>query len=220
MAALVVELTATLLALLGHLLLSWKLADTLPEHGIKPISVDMSAFESTKSASGSRASFLETSVGTAALLLVQHLRRPTDGTEKKVKDAAGVIRDAIQVAINEEPDDDGCELLYGRAGLLYALLYLRTQLALAKDEPESSAKTTTLAQLSSDRHVRLLVDDIVARGKLGAKAYARELLGEGTPRAPALMWRWHGKRYLGAAHGVGTRDVIAKARTRRADPLF
>lgn len=50
-----------------------------------------------------------------------------------------------------------------------------------------------------------LVDEIVARGRRGAKSYSGEARthDKNSLRAPALMWSWHGKRYLGGAHGVG-----------------
>ena len=51
--------------------------------------------------------------------------------------------------------------------------------------------------------VSAFVHDIVARGKVGARLYKGELRARDRELAPPLMWSWHGKRYLGGAHGVG-----------------
>ena len=183
-------------------MLNWKLADTLPGLGLEPAEVDISAFELSRAVSGSRTSFIETSMGTASLILVQHLRRPSEATRKRLKDAAPVVEDAIQLAVGEVLDNDGCEVLYGRAGLLYCLLYLRTQLSAIEGSSGNDVRAT-ITKLSSDGNISLLVNDIVARGRWGAIDYARELPDGERQLVPALMWTWHGKRYLGAAHGVG-----------------
>ena len=63
----------------------------------------------------------------------------------------------------------------------------------------------TLGQLCSDKNIHVIIYDIIARGKLGASRYKQELrTTRDKELAPPLMWSWHGKRYLGGAHGVGT----------------
>ena len=185
--------------------MNWKLADIVPELQFEAVPVDVTALPLEQPSYG--ASFLETNVGTAALVLAQHLRSPSDATAAKVKAAARLIRDAIQAAIDEELNDDGCEVLYGRAGLLYCILFLRTQLGRSSSSSSYHASLdelrSILSQLVSDDYIRPLVDDIVARGKLGARDYAHVLRSEKRQFVPSLMWRWHGKRYLGGAHGVG-----------------
>jgi hypothetical protein len=95
--------------------------------------------------------------------------------------------------------DEGCEVLYGRAGFLYALLLLR----LAADDPRAARDIVRgVGALVSDESLGRVVEEIVRRGKAGAmRLRARGADGGGD--TPPLMWRWHGKRYLGSAHGVG-----------------
>lgn len=69
-----------------------------------------------------------------------------------------------------------CELLYGRAGFLYALLYVGALVPGALDEKLIEHQVTA----------------IVDAGQQGS----RDIRG-----AP-LMYMWHGKHYLGAAHGM------------------
>ncbi|KAF9044368.1 hypothetical protein BJ165DRAFT_1528916 [Panaeolus papilionaceus] len=100
--------------------------------------------------------------------------------------------------------EDGCEVLYGRAGLLYGLLYLRNTL---KDI--NIAHDSDLRALISDDTLGLIVEGIITRGRIGAQTFEDEnaaMKGRfskvDAPRSPRLMWKWHGRRYLGAAHGV------------------
>ena len=79
---------------------------------------------------------------------------------------------------------DECEVLYGRAGLLYALLFVE--------------RTCPHAQIPA-RVFQGLVRAIVAEGaRCGAALAAR---GVHVPR-PAFMHEWHKRPYLGAAHGT------------------
>ena len=164
--------------------------------------------------SGAKASFLETSVGSATLILLKELLSEADLPSKVLKGAVEVIAGALEKATKEPLDADGCEVLYGRAGLLYALLLLRKAVGRNGQTRERGVDPDRLASKSektvqwvkdicSDEMVRNLVNDIVRRGKIGAEQYARELGAEKARHAPPLMWQWHGKRYLGACHGVG-----------------
>jgi hypothetical protein len=152
--------------------------------------------------SGGRISFLETSVGLATLVLEAELHHTAGGQfHSSVDGCAGIIRDAHRAALDQDDDimpDDGCEVLYGRAGLLYALLRLRH--ALGQLGAEDSAARRGVQALVADDALRGIVNDIMRRGKIGAEDYGERLRRE---NAPPLMWSWHGKRYLGGAHGVG-----------------
>lgn len=117
-------------------------------------------------------SFLETSVGNATLLLERGL---------STEPCTTLLQQALSLATEERViDDDGCEVLYGRAGLLYAFLRLRSL-------------SPSPLRLVSEGNIRALVESIIHRGKLGASVLKR---------GPPLMWSWHQKRYLGAAHGA------------------
>lgn len=73
------------------------------------------------------------------------------------------------------PSDLPNELLYGRAGFLWACLFLN------KNIGEGTISPTK---------IRGIVDDIIKSG--------RKLAKRGCP----LMFEWHGKKYWGAAHGL------------------
>lgn len=158
--------------------------------------------------SASHSSFLETAVGIATLVLSRSMesgssRSPFDNSWPA---CAQLLMSVTQMAISEDinrhkDDDDGCEVLYGRAGLLYALLRLRS--VARRCNVHSNDLKTTVETLSSDDIVRSLVESIIVRGKSGAAVYAAEILHGRQLAVPALMWSWHGIRYLGAAHGVG-----------------
>ncbi|KAJ6475769.1 hypothetical protein C8R47DRAFT_1142393 [Mycena vitilis] len=165
--------------------------------------------------SGSHSSFLETAVGIATIILIraiEYVSTATTVNQSPFCDSwsacAQVIKSATSMAISEDrrsdtADDGGCEILYGRAGLLYAILRLRSASRRRDINPADSTSAeliTTVRALSSKAQLELLVQSINHRGQSGAAAYAAEL--DGKLPAPPLMWTWHGTRYLGAAHGV------------------
>ncbi|KAJ7621113.1 hypothetical protein FB45DRAFT_134767 [Roridomyces roridus] len=154
---------------------------------------------SSNPSSGSHSSFLETAVGVATLVLV----RATGNMEtfhESGTSCAQLIQSAVTMALSEErhldqgDQDGGCEVLYGRAGLLYSLLRLRA--TATSDLPNA------IAALCSDETIGLVVESIIHRGEKGAALYAQDLAGRIPAPSPSLMWTWHRKRYLGAAHGV------------------
>ncbi|KAJ7250599.1 hypothetical protein C8J57DRAFT_1078520 [Mycena rebaudengoi] len=169
---------------------------------------------SSSASSGSHSSFLETVVGIATLVLLRALAPSSTRTFAPSWEAcAQLISSAVAMSASEDArrhpdDDDGCEVLYGRAGLLYALLRLRSAVrsgtpGMRSNPPALDAEVRRCVdKLASDESIAQLVASIVARGESGAAAYAAEFPRGWTGRSPALMWRWHEKRYLGAAHGV------------------
>ena len=189
--------------------------------------------------SGSKVAFFDTSVGPATLVLLYQLHHLASASASPPRPpfshrtcarCAALLSSALRVALALAPPpatadaEDGCELLYGRAGLLCALLLLRAALhkytpgaqtphARRPSDAPLSALRALVCPLTSSQALRPLVDGIIARGQAGAARFAQELEPRGgvgvgvgggseTPR-PALMWSWHGKRYLGGAHGVG-----------------
>jgi len=70
-------------------------------------------------------------------------------------------------------DPSDCELLYGRAGCLHGLLFAKQRF------PEWKQLDTYIANLAKE---------IIQAGSDSSRDY--------------LMWKWHGKEYLGAIHGV------------------
>ncbi|KAL1751937.1 hypothetical protein FB107DRAFT_266034 [Schizophyllum commune] len=148
----------------------------------------------TKPTSPSRCSFLETPIGLATLV-VEHAHDES----LPWRAALDLIRGAVHDVLVESSiaDDDGCEVLYGRAGLLYALIRLRLLFENASATPVSRAVHD--AQITADSTLERIMDSILAHGRYGAKTYAAEV---SSAAAPPLMWSWCGKRYLGGAHGV------------------
>ncbi|KAJ7471310.1 hypothetical protein B0H11DRAFT_2041228 [Mycena galericulata] len=170
---------------------------------VKALNISPTSLSSPSS--GSHSSFLETAVGIATLVLV----RTTSTTKMDTfahswTPCVQLIQSATTMAISEDrhrsmDDDGGCEVLYGRAGLLYSLLRLRSA-SRRRSASGSGDFAAPIQALCSDETIHLLVQSIIRRGESGATAYAAELAGQ-LP-APPLMWTWHEKRYLGAAHGV------------------
>ena len=176
-------------------------------------------------ADAGHASFLETSVGSATLHLVMQMNNasssrvhPTTLSGTVWKPCARFIQDAVRVTMQEHLDEDGCEVLYGRAGFLYAILLLRQKSSeysteLRNDDPVFA----TVSNIASDQNISALVEDIIRRGVIGAQSYVATLSVEESKRAPPLMWSWHGKRYLGGAHGLGKYFPLNCVRSLDAD---
>jgi len=168
----------------------------------------------------SKAGFLASSIGLGILIMLRALQSRSEQqsdtevqTQKTLSDAVPtsleLLKTALQLALagQHTETDDGCEVLYGRAGFLYALLQLRSASDRNSLVSTSSARppiNATLQTIVANPVLSQLVDIIIQRGKNGSVAYAAELASAGV-RVPAspLMWSWHGKRYLGGAHGVG-----------------
>ncbi|OBZ77248.1 LanC-like protein 2 [Grifola frondosa] len=234
--------------------MDWRVSEVIPPLALPttPIS-SLIAVPFSEPQSGADASFLETSVGPATLVLVRQLRRrqlhlrqqPPEGhtlrhphKTKSEGDAlveeielnetwdecVQLLDNTVQVALDEQVGGGGCEVLYGRAGLLYALLFLRAELsaartALAQTPHDRDRVIASVIRLSSDANISALVNDIIQRGITGAKLYKDELDDEEKALAPPLMWSWHGKRYLGAAHGVaGILQMLISCPLRALSP--
>ncbi|KAJ3513534.1 hypothetical protein NLJ89_g2891 [Agrocybe chaxingu] len=154
--------------------------------------------------SPSRLSFIESSVGLATLVLI----RASSTTERIVSDSWQEAKRYLEYTIEQtlaedaeiySPSDkeDGCEVLYGRAGLLYALLYLRKHL-----DGRPQQERASLESLTSDVTLSRLVDSIVQRGQHGSLVLSSEFRARDSAYLPPLMWTWHRKRYMGGAHGL------------------
>lgn len=93
-----------------------------------------------------------------------------------------LIKKLVKLAVNviDVKTDLPDELLYGRAGYLYALLFVRKHLK------ENNCITLEL--------IRSVIDAIIKSGKNTAQKEGR--------RNPPLLFCWHEKFYIGAAHGL------------------
>lgn len=162
-----------------------------------------------------RLSFMETFIGIATLVLVrapltaeQIIVNNQQAAKEYLEYTLGLTLAADDALAGRSTVDsaDGSEVLYGRAGMLYALLYLRSAFRNCSVEEK-----LPFQRLISDSTLANLVDSIMARGRLGGDVLASEFKKKDAVELPPLMWVWHGKRYLGAAHGVGGCDIISFA---------
>ena len=115
-------------------------------------------------------------VGCKALssLLYYDLQEKTQAME-----AAQQLVELLKQACQDVPMDE-CEVLYGRAGALQTILFLRAGL-----QDESLGSDFATAQARSILHH-------------GIEAASSSSLRPGL----SLLWTWHSNFYLGAAHGV------------------
>ncbi|KAF8634028.1 hypothetical protein AX17_004293 [Amanita inopinata Kibby_2008] len=158
---------------------------------------------------GTRTSFLETGIGIATLAILRYRSMNGDSSDDNWNAYIEVLERAVQHIIHEDnnpshANDDGCEVLYGRAGLLYAFLLLRRAIhrGLLDELPPEFARQ--LNQMVALDNLRIIVDSIMCRGRRGSTWLAEELgaTPETDDSLPPLMWSWYQKRYLGGAHGV------------------
>ncbi|KAH8096823.1 hypothetical protein BXZ70DRAFT_1031811 [Cristinia sonorae] len=78
---------------------------------------------------------------------------------------------------------------------------------------------TSIRELVSESKIDALVHDIIRRGRLGAENYRASLTSQEAQKAPSLTWSWHGKRYIGAAHGiVGILQIIFSVPPKLLEP--
>jgi hypothetical protein len=161
---------------------------------------------------GAHLSFLETPIGIATLILNKYpLGRNQSFVNAPWKKCRDLLLRGVEVIMSDDrnfgEDDDGCEVLYGRAGFLYALLFLRNASVVREGgRMERSGgggldqDIETCRTLISDETLETVVHSIIRRGRNGAETYRFEF---GPAKSSPLMWTWHMKRYLGGAHGVG-----------------
>lgn len=102
-----------------------------------------------------------------------------------------------------------CEMLYGRAGFLYACLFVNTHCSGAgAGSPAggagSAAASGSGAQLIPDSVTAPIVAEIIDIGRRGSRerAAAASAGSKAASAVPPLFYTWHGSPYLGAAHGL------------------
>lgn len=119
--------------------------------------------------------------GRAGWLCIEALRRQASGDRDG---ASRVAEEYSRLACTARSLEtlDADEWLYGRAGFLHGCLLLRHFLG---------------AQAVPDATIHAIAEAMLTSGL----AYAALKSEQGEPAGP-LLWRWHGKEYLGAAHGV------------------
>lgn len=148
-------------------------------------------------------------LGPAVVELSRQLILPQDDAQSTElwETAASTLQQAISAALNFGSAEDGSgamEVLYGRAGLLWAVLNLQQLLSNVETEVKEKPHLKSLGDIVDPQVTRGLVDGLIAVGKRGKVKYEQQHGEDGMP----LMWEWHGKYYLGAMHGTGMHSRI------------
>ena len=146
----------------GHALLHLKLGNLTEADNLLK--------QSLTTVSSSRITFLCGSPGPLAIQCVLHHKLGQTPNLSPILAMVGEVCDLP----SSLPD----ELLYGRAGYLYTLLYLRAELG----------EATVPSML-----IRKVVEAIIKSGQAMARS---------TKSRSPLMYAWHDKVYVGAAHGL------------------
>jgi hypothetical protein len=139
------------------------------------------ALSAVKKTTAKHVGFLISHVGPLALAVVVY--HTIEKNPDEALNYMNLILDKYHpLAINE----DSNELLYGRAGYIYALKFIQNH---CFDNEEIMQKLT-------DDKIKEIFELIIVEGQKGGTDYD-------SVEKPPLMWNWKGKEYLGAVHGVG-----------------
>lgn len=111
--------------------------------------------------------------------------QPSEATEGRKRELVHTFLGFCDYAVKNGDSD---EWLYGRAGLLVALLLLWQELQ--KEQQPLQKQLSASTEDMIDRMAKA----ILASG-------VRTATAEGTARGPPLKYRWRGKEFIGAAHG-------------------
>lgn len=144
---------------------------------------------------------LDTHVGPAVIELLRQIHFKASSMsiwESCLK----TLRQAVSVAISDD-SLGGDDVLYGRAGLLWAMLALRNCFQEGKGD---EGHRSDILEIVNDDFIRSMVVKTVDAGQRGADAFEHEYPHEwhvllrhmGSTSSRPLMWPWHGKIYLGA----------------------
>ncbi|PGG99902.1 hypothetical protein AJ79_08384 [Helicocarpus griseus UAMH5409] len=109
----------------------------------------------------------------------------------------GDLQGAAELALQQGTILGGDEPLYGRVGLLWAILYIR-QLCL--DDEENTVTLTPVFTM-----IPKIVTAIIDTGKVGASEYQNL---HGQQGCLPLMWPWHDKYYAGAIALAGILSIL------------
>ena len=123
-------------------------------------------------------------VGATVMHIVIHheLAKRKDATETTSR-ASALAEKLVQVCDPLHFPREECDVLYGRAGAIQAILFLRQAIPGDRTEELTTDCVLTLAR------------DIIAEGQRYAASQRPNI------ELP-LLWKWHDTHYLGAAHGV------------------
>ncbi|XP_026746767.1 lanC-like protein 2 isoform X1 [Trichoplusia ni] len=137
---------------------------------------------------GRRISFLCGDAGPLAIATVISYKLGTKRNDKILPDYKTLAHRLMSLIslLNESPD----EILYGKAGYLYALLFVN--------------KHINGKEIIPVNHIEKVINSILKSGK----QYSAQMKSDSP-----LLWHWHDKVYFGAAHGMaGILYMLLQAR--------
>lgn len=154
----------------------------LKEKGMQYLSVACEN-EKYKTKLSSRPTFLCGLAGPLAIYVVNSANPQNSKLSNEIHPVK-YVKAILQVlpAIITDDSEIPNEILYGRAGYMYALLYIKNKASL------------TISNHIPDASIKSLALSIIQQGV----RYAKQ-----TKRSVPMWWEWHDKEYIGAAHGVG-----------------
>lgn len=138
----------------------------------------------------SRLSPIGSSVGPAVVELTRQLITSPiedDESEKLWKTAASTLQQAIELAAEFESVEErsgATEVLYGQAGLLWAILNLRQLLDVVGVNFKENKYFKAFSRLVDAQAIRELIDQLVSAGQSGKAKFEHQHRVEGIP----LMW--------------------------------
>ncbi|XP_054169253.1 glutathione S-transferase LANCL1-like [Oppia nitens] len=125
--------------------------------------------------------------------LIHHINGDQNGCHKLLTSLKSMVKFCTDSS-SQTPD----EILYGRSGFLYSLLFVRKYIGNSQ-------------QIIDNNDIRLIVDAII---KSGQKTAQKDKIADKCP----LMYYWYNTPYLGAAHGVmGIMAVLLEAKSYLTD---
>ena len=149
----------------------------------------------------SRPTFLCGLAGPLAIYVVNAANRQNSELSNGIHPVK-CVKTLLQVlpAITADDSELPNEILYGRSGYLYALLYIKNKAA------------STISNNISDESIKMLALSIIQQGA----HYVKQ-----TKRSVPMWWEWHDKEYIGAAHGVsGILFVLLAARAYISEEML
>ncbi|RGB27872.1 hypothetical protein C1646_768545 [Rhizophagus diaphanus] len=156
------------------------------------------ALSAVKKTTTKHVGFLISHVGPLALAVVVY-----HTIEKNSDEALNYMNLILDKYHHLAIKEDSNELLYGRAGYIYALKFIQTH---CFDNEEIMQKLT-------DDKIKEIFELIIVEGQKGGA-------DSNSVEKPPLMWSWKGKEYLGAVHGVAGIVAILLQFKNLAEPYL
>ncbi|RIB25758.1 hypothetical protein C2G38_2138627 [Gigaspora rosea] len=162
---------------------------------IKYLSASLSA---VRRSSQDLVGFLGSHVGPLALAVVVY-ETIEENTQESLKYLDIILKKYHPLALK----DDWNELLYGRTGYLYVLIFIRKY---CKNNEE------IMARIGNEK-LKEIIELVIQDGRNGAVTYDKNT-------GPALMWSWYDTEYIGAIHGVAGIITVILHCEELARPYF